>query len=101
MRLEFISRLFFASTQNPAIVGAIVEAQIAKVEHELKNHERLLADLGPENLFNRLSLELRICQLGAQRAWLENNVRLLVPQGLSFCPTSIHSARASATAVFK
>ena len=74
MRLEFISRLFFASTQNPAIVGAIVESQIASVRHELKNHERLLADLGTESLFNRLSLELRIRQLGAQHDWLVHNV---------------------------
>jgi DNA-binding PadR family transcriptional regulator len=79
MRLEFISRLFFASSQNPTLVSSIVGTQLARIERQLKNHERLLADLGDEESFNRLSLELRIRQLGAQLAWIEGDVSRLIP----------------------
>jgi phosphoglycerate-specific signal transduction histidine kinase len=79
MRLEFISRLFFASMQDPAISAYIVQGQAASVARELANHERMLQSLEAEDLFNRLALEFRIHQLAAQLEWLEKDVVPLVP----------------------
>jgi PadR family transcriptional regulator, regulatory protein AphA len=79
MRLEFISRLFFASMQDPTISAYIVQGQAASVARELANHERMLQSLEAEDLFNRLALEFRIHQLAAQLEWLEKDVATLVP----------------------
>jgi PadR family transcriptional regulator, regulatory protein AphA len=79
MRLEFISRLFFASMQDPAIAAYIVQGQAASVARELSNHERILRSLEAEDRFNRLALEFRIRQLSAQLLWLEKDVAPLVP----------------------
>jgi DNA-binding PadR family transcriptional regulator len=86
MRLEFISRLFFASAQDPAVVAFIVQGQVASAAHELDNHRRMLEGLDAEDLFNRLALEFRISQLRAQLEWLEKDVEPLVPR-LGRAPT--------------
>lgn len=74
MRLEFISRLFFASSRDPLAAEDILLNQKAKVERELDNHRRLLEALAPDDGFNRLSVEFRIGQLEAQSTWLATKV---------------------------
>ena len=74
MRLEFISRLYFASMQDLTIAEYIVRGQSARVSHELDNHRRILDGLETEDIFNRLALEFRIRQLSAQLEWLEKCV---------------------------
>lgn len=74
MRLEFISRLFFARGSHPEQVAAIVEAQRAALARQLANHEALLASTPTDETYNRLSLELRIQQLLGMRLWIETSV---------------------------
>jgi PadR family transcriptional regulator AphA len=76
MRLEFISRLFFARASHPEQVAAIVEAQRAAIARQLANHEALLAATPEAETYNRLSLELRMCQLSGIGLWLEKSVSL-------------------------
>lgn len=78
LRLEFISRLFFAGMQGPELSSLIVHDQIEALERELKNHERLYTTFDDEDVFNRLGIELRVYHLRAELAWLREAVIPLV-----------------------
>jgi PadR family transcriptional regulator, regulatory protein AphA len=77
MRLEFISRLFFASAQGKDMLDSVIREQMAAVSRELGNHERLYASLDKGQVFNRLSLDLRVRQLKASLDWLNSSVDAL------------------------
>jgi DNA-binding PadR family transcriptional regulator len=77
MRLEFISRLFFASSKGKDVLDSVIADQIAAVSRELGNHERLYASLDEGEVFNRLSLDLRVRQLKASLEWLVSSVSRL------------------------
>ena len=70
IRLEFITRLYFAQKLFPAIVPAILKAQADEINTALTRLELSRPSLPPEQTFNRLSLELRIQQLRAVRDWV-------------------------------
>lgn len=74
LRLEFISRLFFASLEGGELPGILVGDQIQVLRHQLENHEALLEGLPTEDFFNRLGVDFRVHQLRAELAWLEEAV---------------------------
>ncbi len=83
IRLEFVTRLFFAeflSKRNPA---ELLKAQVAKVEEELRQLERELkvapAGSAADDKFNRLGTSFRLNQLRALLAWLKSEVSLNIP----------------------
>jgi DNA-binding PadR family transcriptional regulator len=78
LRLEFISRLYFASMEGGELPSVIVQDQIAAAERELSNHERILAELPEDEVFNRLGMDFRVRQLGAVLEWLHGSVEPLV-----------------------
>lgn len=78
LRLEFISRLFFASMEGGDMFAVIVQDQIGKVERELANHKRILDGLPMDEAFNRLGMDFRVRQLGATLEWLHESVEPLV-----------------------
>lgn len=78
LRLEFISRLYFASMEEGNVAAVIVQDQIETAERELENHERILAGLPEEEVFNRLGMDFRVRQLGAILEWLHVAVEPLV-----------------------
>lgn len=82
LRMEFIARLFFAGMQNdPRIVSIIIEDQIAAAERSLANHQRVLGEIPPEDVFNLLSMEFRVSQLRACLGWLRGRVEPLSGPG--------------------
>lgn len=81
LRMEFISRLFFAGMQGGSLPAIIVEDQVAQIERQLANHVALLATLPEEEVFNRLGVDFRIHQLRAELAWLQDAVIPLLPAG--------------------
>lgn len=81
LRLEFISRLFFASMQGGGLPAIIVEDQAELLRRELSNHEALLAKLPEEDVFNRLGVDFRVHQLRAELDWLEEGVFPLLQGG--------------------
>ncbi len=70
VRLEFVTRLYFAQRLVPQQVEAIIENQTAQVKAALTRLETGLASLPEIQVANRLSLRLRIQQLKSVLIWL-------------------------------
>ncbi len=78
MRLEFVSRLLFASMQGGGLVAYIVGEQAAAIDRQLANHEEILRGIPRDDVFNALSMDLRVRQLRASAEWLRDSVLPLV-----------------------
>jgi len=70
IRLEFITRLYFAWKLFPNKLQPILQAQFAEINSTLARLEVSQTTIPPEQRFNLLSLELRIQQLHAVRDWV-------------------------------
>lgn len=81
LRLEFVARLYFAMVQGDGTLGKIIGDQAAALDRHLKNHERLLRELAPDDSFNRLSVDFRIRQLHAATEWMRDAVLPLLDSG--------------------
>jgi DNA-binding PadR family transcriptional regulator len=77
IRLEFISRLYFAKRLRPADLAGIVEGQSRALERQVANHRRILAALPQGETWNRLAMELRIKQISGIAEWLEESLASL------------------------
>jgi PadR family transcriptional regulator, regulatory protein AphA len=70
IRLEFLTRIYFARIYKPEKVAPIYEAQCAETESTIERLEILLAYLPTEQQFNRLSLDLRLRQMKLIQDWM-------------------------------
>jgi PadR family transcriptional regulator, regulatory protein AphA len=70
IRLEFITRLYFAQKLSPERIIPLLEAQTVEVQNALTRLEASLASLPDGQKFNRLSLQLRMQQLKSILDWL-------------------------------
>lgn len=70
IRVEFITRLYFAKKVFPAMIPAMIEAESFEIDTALTSLEIYQKSIPPEQMFNRLGLELRIQQLQSVRTWL-------------------------------
>lgn len=70
IRLEFLTRLYFAGLHRPESIPKIYERQAAEIESTIARLETLLEHLPPEQTFNRLSLELRLQQMRLIQNWM-------------------------------
>jgi len=71
IRLEFLTRLYFACLTSPQLAHQLIEAQVAETRKGLERLRALNSDLAEGQLVNRLSLELRIRQLESILEWLQ------------------------------
>lgn len=70
IRVEFTTRLYFAHALSPDAVPDLIEAQTAEVRSGLERLQAMLAELPPDQTFNRLGLNLRLRQLASLLDWL-------------------------------
>jgi DNA-binding PadR family transcriptional regulator len=70
IRLEFITRLYFAQKFFPEMIQAMIDDEAADIHTALTRLEKDQKSIQPEQTFNRLGLELRIRQLHSVRDWL-------------------------------
>jgi len=70
IRLEFLTRLYFTQLHRPENISQIYNAQFAEIETTISRLESVLEHLPPEQLFNRLSLDLRLQQMNLIRNWM-------------------------------
>lgn len=70
VRLEFLTRLYFTQLYKPESIAKIYHAQTAEVESSITRLESLLEHLPPEQIFNRLSLNLRLQQMQLIQSWM-------------------------------
>ena len=62
IRVEFITRLYFACAISPASARAVIDQQIVSTQAGLVHLQALLGELLPEQTFNRLGLDFRVQQ---------------------------------------
>jgi len=72
IRLEFLTRLYFARIYKPEKVAQIYEAQRDEISLTIERLETLLANLPPEQQFNQLSLDLRLRQMKLIQEWMSD-----------------------------
>lgn len=70
IRVDFITRLYFAARLHPEMVADMVEEQMNTARAGLQALQASLAAVPADQRFNRLALELRIRQLAAVVDWL-------------------------------
>jgi PadR family transcriptional regulator, regulatory protein AphA len=70
IRVEFTTRLYFATALDPTLARRLIEDQVAETRAGLDRLSYLLAELPPDQTFNHLGLELRIRQLTSILDWL-------------------------------
>jgi PadR family transcriptional regulator, regulatory protein AphA len=71
IRIAFISRLYFASQINANLCSRLIQEQVHTVQADLEGLCTRLAALSPDQLYNKLGLDLRIRQMLTILNWLE------------------------------
>lgn len=77
IRLDLVSRLYFAHALAPETLPALLRAQAAEVEQTLAGLRAALAAIPPEQPFNRMAVELRIRHLSVTLEWLAERAAAL------------------------
>ena len=70
IRLEFLTRLYFTQLHRPENTIHIYGVQCDEIESTIAHLESLLEHLPPDQVFNRLSLDLRLQQMRLIQNWM-------------------------------
>jgi DNA-binding PadR family transcriptional regulator len=71
IRMEFVTRLYFLSMYMPQKLTQAFVTQRAEAEKHIQRLEKMRAELPDEQIYNRMSLELRLEQLKTTLEWLD------------------------------
>lgn len=71
IRLEFVTRLYFLHQYRPEKLAQAFEHQKTEAKTHLQRLENIRAALPAEQIYNRMSLELRLKQLQSVLEWLD------------------------------
>lgn len=77
IRMEFITRLYFMKMYFPEKVAQAFDQQRSEAHTNIQRLEKMLAELPPEQIYNRMSLEMRLRQLKVVLEWLDDCERSL------------------------
>jgi DNA-binding PadR family transcriptional regulator len=72
IRLEFLTRLYFAQLLEPKKLAQIYRAQSTEIQAAVARLESLYEQLPGGQVFNRLSLDLRLQQMRLIQHWMAN-----------------------------
>ena len=82
VRLEFLTRLYFANLLMPEQAARIYAAQAQEITRTIRRLRLALAQVPESQTFNRMSLDLRLRQMELIRLWLrEIRVRFRIRAG--------------------
>ncbi|HMV29690.1 MAG TPA: helix-turn-helix transcriptional regulator [Anaerolineales bacterium] len=70
VRLEFLTRLYFANLYRPEIISQIYQSQLSEIDSKIEKLETLIENLSPEQTYNHLSLDLRLRQMKLIQSWM-------------------------------
>jgi DNA-binding PadR family transcriptional regulator len=76
IRLELLTRLYFAKLHRPDMAPGILGMQLREIENDIARLGRALDALPPEQTYNRLSLDLRVRQMQLIQKWVGEIGRL-------------------------
>jgi DNA-binding PadR family transcriptional regulator len=79
VRLEFITRLYFLRLYFPERVTEAVNQQRAEAREHMQRLEKVLVQLPGGQIYDRMSVEMRLKQLKAGMEWLDECELLLQP----------------------
>lgn len=71
IRMEFLTRLYFMSLYFPEKIPPAFDHQRAEAESSIRRLEKTLANLPGDQIYNRMSLEMRLKQLHMVLEWLD------------------------------
>ena len=80
IRLEFVTRLYFLRVYMPEKLGQAFDRQKKEAEKQVKRLEKMRADLPEEQIYNLMSIDLRLKQLQAVLEWLEDSQKYFQPE---------------------
>jgi DNA-binding PadR family transcriptional regulator len=72
VRMEFLTRLYFTNIYEPEKTEQLFQAQSGEIEKQIQRLASAQQELPVEQVFNRMSLEMRIRQLRLALDWLED-----------------------------
>ena len=72
IRLEFLTRLYFANQYDPGKIASLYAAQWVAIRASIERLENLQSHLSPDQIYNQLSLDLRLRQLQLIQDWLRD-----------------------------
>ncbi|MGD0750346.1 MAG: PadR family transcriptional regulator [Anaerolineales bacterium] len=73
IRLEFVTRLYFLRMYMPEKIAQAFDRQRTEAERHLQQLKKNLSELPEEQIYNRMSVALRIEQLQAVLDWLDDS----------------------------
>jgi DNA-binding PadR family transcriptional regulator len=71
IRMEFLTRLYFMEMYFPEKIAPAFDQQRAEAKANIHRLDKTLSSLSNEQIYNRLSLEMRLKQLRLVLAWLD------------------------------
>jgi DNA-binding PadR family transcriptional regulator len=71
IRVEFITRLFFASNLGENLCSRLIQEQAESIRLDLEKLSKRLSALPVDQNFNRMGIDFRICQLTGVLEWVE------------------------------
>jgi len=77
IRVEFLTRLYFARSISPRLAQEILEKQIEETKKGIDHLMRVHQGLQSKSEFNRLAVDFRIRQLSSILNWLDDCARFL------------------------
>jgi DNA-binding PadR family transcriptional regulator len=73
IRMEFITRLYFLKKYFPKKITRAFEQQRTEADTHIQRLESILAELPADQIYNRMSLEMRLKQLKFVLEWLDES----------------------------
>jgi DNA-binding PadR family transcriptional regulator len=73
IRLEFVTRLYFLRMYMPEKLPQAFDRQRKEAESHIKRLEKTRAELPEEQIYNRMSVDLRLEQLNSILEWLDDS----------------------------
>lgn len=83
IRLEFLTRLYFARAREAAFANDLIDTQISEVHKGLERLQIVQSELPENQTINRLSIDLRRRQLESILPWLESCRQEILEQELN------------------
>jgi len=79
IRLEFVTRLYFLRRYMPEKLSQAFDRQRQEAEIQIKRLEKMRAELPEGQIYNRMSVDLRLAQLKSVLEWLEDSQKYFQP----------------------
>ena len=70
IRLEFLTRLYFSNIYTPEETAQIYATQFAEIKGDVERLEDMLAHIPSHQIYNRLSVDLRLRQMKLIQEWM-------------------------------